>query len=136
MIFLDASFLVAYKIENDVHHANALEIMKSIVSGMYGDPIISDYIFSEVVTVILGKSQKIELAVQSGKELQDALDILQIDREVFDEGWRIFSSQKSSFFSFVDCATLALMRRKKVNRIVTFDKEFLKVKRIEVIDGA
>lgn len=135
MIFLDTSFLVAYKIENDVHHEKALGIMKEIISGNYGDPIISDYIFGEVVTVILVKSKRIALAVQAGSELKDALDAINVDNDIFDEGWRLFSSQKNTFFSFIDCATLSFMKRKKIYTIATFDKEFLRIKGIKIIDG-
>ena len=51
MIILDSSFLIGYKIEDDQHHEKAKSIMNKIVSGEYGDAIISDYIFDEVIAV-------------------------------------------------------------------------------------
>ena len=53
MILLDSSFIVAYSNEADENHAKALQLAKDIDGGKYGAVAITDYIFDEVVTVML-----------------------------------------------------------------------------------
>src|SRR3989344_8807653 len=121
MIILDSSFLVSYKIIEDSNHGKAADLMKEIAEGKYGGIAISDYIFDEVVTVILVRSKSLPLAAGAGDELRSYINIEKIGSDVFDEAWEIFSGQKDTKFSFTDCTTISLLRRKKITHIATFD---------------
>lgn len=134
MIFLDSSFIISYKIENDENHDKSLIIMKKIVNGKYGIPIISDYIFDEFVTVLLNKAKSLSISVNSGNELIDSTKMLTIDEEAFEKAWEIFKKQKNTKFSFTDCSTLALMKKEDINNIATFDKDFKKLNWISVVN--
>ncbi|MBI2583609.1 MAG: type II toxin-antitoxin system VapC family toxin [Candidatus Aenigmarchaeota archaeon] len=133
MIFLDTSFIVGYKIENDEHHENAKEAMKRISEGIYGRPVISDYIFDEAVTVIFGKSKKLLLGIETGEQLRNSVEILKIDDFLFEETWEIFKRQKNTNFSFTDCTILSLMKKMKIINLATFDEKFKEIKEINVI---
>ncbi len=134
MIFLDSSFIISYKIENDENHDKSLIIMKKIVNGKYGIPIIYDYIFDEFVTVLLNKAKSLSISVNSGNELIDSTKMLTIDEEAFEKAWEIFKKQKNTKFSFTDCSTLALMKKEDINNIATFDKDFKKLNWISVVN--
>ena len=133
MIILDASFIIAYKIENDVHHKKVVDIMTKITNGDYGNPIISDYIFDEIVNVILQK-----LGLSSTKEIGELLinsvDIYHVGK-LFEESWKIFKNQKNTNLSFTDCSILALMTKEKINYIATFDEGFSKLDDVKVIEN-
>lgn len=134
MIFLDSSFLIAYKIENDVHHQKAKILMEKIIKNEFGKPIISDYIFDEVITVIFGKSKSHELAIETGKELINSFNIINIEESLFKESWNEFIKQKETKFSFTDCSILALMNAHKIQNLATFDEEFNKVGSLRVFN--
>lgn len=132
MIVLDTSFIVAYKIENDNHHAEAVKIFDEIVEGKYGKPVISDYIFDETITVVFKRSKKLAIAAATGDELKDSVEILVVDSLFFEDGWKTFKDQDNNF-SFTDCTTLALMKKKNIENIATFDEDFKEIKEITAI---
>ncbi|MAE49609.1 hypothetical protein CMI48_02155 [Candidatus Pacearchaeota archaeon] len=132
MIFLDSSFLIGYKIENDHHHERALKIMKDISSGTYGEAVFSDYVFDETLTVVFGKSKILQEAVSLGDQLLSSALLLRVDESVFQETFDLFREQKTKL-SFTDCSIVALMRSHGVKRVATFDEEFQKVEGIEVV---
>jgi len=132
MIVLDSSFIIAYKIKNDKHHEKALEIMVDIAEGKYGMPIISDYIFDEIVTVILNKAS-FQDASEIGNMLIISADISYMDKDLFNNSWKTFQDQENTKLSFTDCSILTLMKNKGIKQIATFDKDFSKIKDIEVI---
>ena len=93
MIFLDSSFLIGYKIENDHHHERALKIMKDISSGTYGEAVFSDYVFDETLTVVFGKSKILQEAVSLGDQLLSSALLLRVDESVFQETFDLFREQ-------------------------------------------
>lgn len=133
MIVLDSSFIVAFKIENDENHHKASNIMQKIADGVYGEPIISDYVFDEVITVVLVRSKKLFLAIEIGEELRESVKILRIDKSLFEEGWAVFKNQKNSGLSFTDCTIISLMKKNNIKDIATFDSKFIEVEGIAVV---
>ncbi|MCE8425083.1 MAG: PIN domain-containing protein [Candidatus Methanoperedens sp.] len=55
--------------------------------------------------------------------------------EVFERSWEIFSNQENTGLSFVDASNLARMEMMKIRKIATFDKDFLKIRSVEVVNG-
>ena len=97
-IFVDTGVLCAYINTDDVHHRKSRELMKSIVDGKYGKPILTDYIFDESVTVTHRKAGK----------LNSELYLAKAERAVFRRGWEIFMSTEA--LSFTDCTSYATIR--------------------------
>ena len=131
MIILDSSFIISYRIENDENHERAVKIMIDIAEGNYGIPLISDYVFDEIITVIFNKAG-FSSAVDLGDVLITAPNIYYIDKELFENSWEIFKNQKTKL-SFTDCSILAIMEKESIKNIATFDKDFLKIKDIKVV---
>jgi len=44
-----------------------------------------------------------------------------------------FKKQKETGFSFTDCTSISIMRRMNIRNIATFDRDFLKLKEVNVI---
>ena len=90
--------------------------------------------FSEVTTV-LALRKSIEAAKEVGNILLEAREIeIMRASEVFERSWEIFSNQGNTGLSFVDASNLACMEMRKIRKIATFDKDFLRVSEVEVVN--
>jgi len=133
MILLDSSFIIAYFNEADVNHAKALRMAKDIDDGKYGPTVITDYIFDEVITVMLYRTRKLKQVAEAGEMLLRANRLFTIDRDAFDSTWDIFKGQKGTTFSFTDCASIAICRANGISNVATFDEEFKRSEEPSVI---
>ena|SRR3989338_4892280 len=132
-IFLDSSFVIAAEVETDQNHEKAAGILNDISSGIYGNAIISDYIFSEIVTVTFLRTKELAKAVFAGENLKKSTKIVKIDESIFELAWKIFQSQNKTKFSFTDCTILAVMNEKGVNYLATFDEDFNHIKGVSIV---
>lgn len=132
-IFIDSSFIIAFNNKQDVHHKNARALWDKIEGMVFGQYFISDYVFDEVVSVSLRKSNDKAGTVALGTKLLQSIPIINIDNHIFREAWKIFTDTKLNL-SFTDCTNLALLELIGTNKIATFDKAFKEIKNIEVID--
>jgi predicted nucleic acid-binding protein len=133
LIFLDSSAIISYKNADDINHKKALDIFQKLNSGEYGIGVISEFVFSEVTTV-LALRKSMEAAKEVGNVLLEAREIeIMKASEVFERSWDIFTNQKNTALSFVDASNLACMEKKKIRKIATFDKDFLRRSEVEVV---
>lgn len=135
MILLDSSFIVAYLNRADLNHIKALQIVKDIDGGRYGSPAITDYIFDEVVTVMLFKVRNLKRVAEVGEKLLAANTVLRIDEELFDLAWKVFIKQEKPIFSFTDCSSIAVCKANGISNIATFDEDFQMLKEFNIIRG-
>ncbi|MBI3412702.1 MAG: type II toxin-antitoxin system VapC family toxin [Candidatus Aenigmarchaeota archaeon] len=135
MIILDSSFIVAYYNTADNNHKKAVEVMKVLGAGEYGDILITDYVFDETVTVAFVRLKSLRKTVEIGDDMGRFAKIIYIEKGVFEGAWELFKNQLDTKFSFTDCSSLAIMKKEGINNIVTFDEDFKKIKEIEVVAG-
>ncbi|MEE8400537.1 MAG: PIN domain-containing protein [Candidatus Hydrothermarchaeaceae archaeon] len=129
-MFIDSCVFVAYYNERDMHHKATVELIEKCAEGDFGELFASDYVFDEVVTVTLVKIG-LKKAVALGDHLLNSeVTLLEVDRDAFTAAWEEFKSAK---MSFTDCTNIAVMRLHGIDRILTFDGGFKKVKGIKVI---
>jgi len=135
LIFLDSSAIIAYKNADDINHKKAVDIFQKLNAGEYRIGVISEFVFSEVTTV-LALRKSLEAAKEVGDVLLEAKEIEIVKAsEVFERSWDIFTNQENTGFSFVDASNLACMEMRKIRKIATFDKDFLRIKKVEVVNG-
>ena len=135
MIFVDSSVIIAYKNADDINHKKAVDIFQKLNAGEYGIGVISEFVFSEVTTV-LALRKSMDAAKEVGNVLLEAREIeIMKASEVFEKSWEIFSNQENTGLSFVDASNLACMEMRKIRKIATFDKDFLKIVSVEVVNG-
>ncbi len=133
MIFLDSSAIIAFKNADDIHHKSAVQMFERITSGEYGQALITEFIFSEVVTVLLLR-KGLKTAAEAGQVLEEAEEISIVKASsLFESGWRVFLDQEGPKFSFVDASSIACMRERGIKYIATFDKDFAKVDGVNVV---
>ncbi len=130
-LFVDSSVFIAYANSSDVHHENAVKIIRKLKEGSFGDGITTDYIFDEVVSVIMRKVNKKESILFGQHLLNSEILLLPIDSVVFEEAWKLF--QKEKLLSFTDSSSVAFMKLYGITVIATFDKAFQEIPDIEIV---
>src|SRR3989338_4494526 len=105
VLFIDSSVFVAYANSSDVHHESAVKIMEKLQEGSLGEAVTSDYIFDEVVSVMMRKISKKESILFGQHILNSEILLLPIDSVLFEEAWKLF--QKEDLLSFTDSSSVA-----------------------------
>jgi predicted nucleic acid-binding protein len=80
------------------------------------------------------RSKSLDKAIYIGEYLKMSTNILKTDDLDFEDSWKFFKNQKSTKLSFTDCNIIKIMERYDIKNLATFDKEFSKVKDINVIN--
>jgi predicted nucleic acid-binding protein len=106
--------------------------MVKLVDGEWGRALLSEYVFLEVVTVMLLR-QTLSTAIEVGEILLRAREVEFVPgAAVFVEAWRIFREQQRTKLSFVDAAILAIAERDNAG-IATFDRALARVSGRQII---
>ena len=133
MIVLDSSFLVAYHNSRDAHHEAAAEVMARFLDGEWGRGLLLEYVFLEVVTVLMAR--------RGARVASDVADVLLAARELdlvpcselFVEAAETFRRQKKSRLSFVDATIVNVARDRTDGLVATFDRELANARGIHAI---
>ena len=133
MIVLDSSFLIAFYNEKDVHHPPALETMKQITQEKWGGVILPEYVFVEVMTVVMIKKNLLS-AVSLGTSLLEAKEVEFVPgSDFFSQAFEIFRNQRKPKLSFVDAAIVAIAKKYKTEFVATFDTDFENIDGLKII---
>src|SRR5258708_3751528 len=123
-LFLDTGYLIALEVSDDQHHNEAhhhwTKLLESPVS-----LVTTSYVLDEVVTFLSRKRQHSK-AVSVGNNLLTAsvIQLIQVDEELFYEGWHYFELHADKTFSLTDCISFVLMKRLEIVEALTFDRHF------------
>jgi predicted nucleic acid-binding protein len=133
VLILDSSFLIAFHNKQDVHHPAAVEVMEDFLAGKFGQALLLEYVFLEVVTVLLAR-RGLAVATSVAHALLNAREVEFVPcSELFTEVFETFSSQKKTTLSFTDAALVTVAKRQSGTPIATFDKDFRSIEGISVI---
>ncbi|MFQ6045728.1 MAG: type II toxin-antitoxin system VapC family toxin [Gemmatimonadales bacterium] len=135
MIVLDSSFLIAYHNTRDVHHAAAARAMVHLVAGQWGRCLLLEYVFLEVVTVLLAR-RGLATAQGVGQTLLDAREVDFVPcSDLFLDALDTFNGQREDRLSFTDAAIVTLARRHHPGFVATFDTDFQGLDGVTVVPG-
>lgn len=133
MIVLDSSFLVAYHNRRDVHHGAAAATMERLVAGEWGPALLLEYVFLEVVTVLLAR-RGLEVAARVATILLQAREVEFVpSSDMFLDVLETFRAQPDGRLSFTDAAIVAVARRRDARFVATFDRDFRRVEGVAVV---
>lgn len=123
--FADSGWFIALHNKKDVHHKEAVEILKKIPC----EKIMvytSDYVIDESVTLALARTKSPDTAEALGEGIMNSkyIKILKVTDDNFRDAWEFFKENKNNYYSFTDCTTFILMKELNINKIFTFDKHF------------
>jgi predicted nucleic acid-binding protein len=133
VIVLDSSLLVAYHNERDVHHAAAGAVLEEVIAGTWGRALLLEYVFLEVVTVLLAR-RGLPTALAVGSLLMQAREIDFVPcSDFFLDTFETFRSQARGDLSFTDAAIVTAARRHPPGYVATFDSDFRGVDGVTVV---
>jgi predicted nucleic acid-binding protein len=134
VIVLDSSFLIAYHNTRDAHHAAAAQAMEALMAGGWGRALLLEYVFLEVVTVLLAR-RGLSVAAAVATALLQAREIDFVPcSELFLDTLETFRSQGNAKLSFTDAAIITMARRGD-GFVATFDSDFRGLSGISVVPG-
>jgi hypothetical protein len=135
VVVLDSSFLVAYHNTRDVHHAAAARGMVHLVAGKWGRAILLEYVFLEVITVLLAR-RGLAVANEVATRLLGAREVEFLPcSDLFLDALHTFRSQTSERLSFTDAAIVTVARREAPGFVATFDEDFRSLEGVSVVPG-
>ena len=136
MIVLDSSFLIAFHNRRDAHHAAAASAMVALRRGDFGRLLLIEYVFVEVVTVLLARRGH-RVAVDVASILLDAEEVDFVPcSDLFTAALREFRARGAARLSFADAAIVATAFRHEAAIVATFDEGFRSVEGITVIPAS
>lgn len=133
MIVLDSSFLVAYHNRRDVHHDAATAAMDRLVANEWGPALLLEYVFLEVVTVLLAR-RGLDTALRVATLLLQAREVEFVpSSDMFLSVLDTFRTQRQTRLSFADAAIITVARQRGAQFVATFDREFRRVDDLDVV---
>jgi len=124
---LDASLLVAYYNADDVNHTDARKLIRDM-EGRKVSFLISDYVFDEILTVLLvraGKEKAIEVCNKLLKDIETGnIRLMHVDEEAFRKAIEVFIQFADKKWSLTDCTSYILMKSTGVTKCASFDEHF------------
>jgi predicted nucleic acid-binding protein len=125
-VFVDTGVFVAVRNRKDRNHQRAKDLMRSALRAEYGIIHTSDYVVDEAITTALSRTRNHQIAVNTGTYILSSprIETLPISQEDFKLAWSKFQTMRDKFLSFTDCTSLAIMEKRGIERIMSFDSEF------------
>ena len=130
-VFIDTGIFVAFHNTRDTNHEGAKELVERALSGEFGLLYSSDYVFDESVTVALVRTGRPPVAVDVGRMILGELErippfllMLKVDENTFKGSWKLFLKHAERGLSFTDCTSIALMKSRGIENIMSFDDHF------------
>lgn len=120
-IFVDSNYFIALANPKDSLHTVAFQLSKQIASEKYS-VVISNLIVAETLTIIsqkLGRKPAIttSIAIHNNPDIE----IIFIDRQLHERSLQLFNKIDKKNMSFIDCSILAVMQKKNIKQLLTFD---------------
>ncbi|HET7039867.1 MAG TPA: PIN domain-containing protein [Gemmatimonadales bacterium] len=135
MVVLDSSFLIAFHNTRDAHHAAAARAMLRLQGGEWGQALLLEYVFLEVMTVLLAR-RGLSVAAEVGGQLLRAREVEFVPcSDFFFETLRTFRDQPQAKLSFADAAIVTVARRQPPGLVATFDADFSGIQGVTVVSA-
>lgn len=124
MIFVDTSAWVALFVGQDRFHGEAAAFWEELRRRSI--PLFSSFdIFGETLTVIRSRGG-LEQALEFGTAFLDSRILVreEIDAATRRQAWELFKQYRDKPLSFVDCTSFALLRRRGMRHVFSYDDDF------------
>jgi predicted nucleic acid-binding protein len=120
-LFADTSFFVSFLNPRDTHHPLAAHYMDD-----YAGPIVTTALILVELGNFLSGSGNRRLFIPFARELRadKRFRILPSDQSLIDGGMLQYERSSDQKWSFTDCASFALMQRRKMTEALTADHHF------------
>lgn len=125
MIFVDSSFFIALVDRKDQWHPAAKALLPVLADETI---IISDLIIAESVSII-GRRSGGKAGEQLYQYFMDNCDLIVTDQKILKGGMSVFLRYDGTL-SVSDAVSVFIMKKKNIDRILSFDSDFDKIEGI------
>ena len=130
VVILDTCFLIALRNKDDENHQKAQELMKNVLKGTYGTIIVTDYVYDEIMTLAMIRTNKKALI----KDIEDyifkskKIKFIYMNEKQFLTTKDVFKKYFDHKLSFTDSSLLALQNTLTApSFIATFEEPLSKL---------
>lgn len=121
-LFIDTWFLIALFDTSDSHHAQALEIDRRTRGRRL---VTHDGILSEFLAFIAEEGRVVRTrGVTVVRNVIREHIVIPADRNLFERGLQLYDARADKEYSHVDCMSMALMKERAIQHVVTNDHHF------------
>lgn len=135
MIVIDTSVLVAALAPKDKNHVRAQRLIAEIDDGVWGQPILPDWVFVEVLNFVRSRSGRAEALRVARKLSAPSAARLVACSPLFEAALALFTSRVGEHLSFADAGIVAVAQKAGAVNIATYDAGFRSVTGLHVIEG-
>jgi predicted nucleic acid-binding protein len=124
LIFVDTSAWVALYVAQDDRHPEAAAFWERL--RRHGAPLLSTFdIFGETLTVIRSRAS-LEQALDFGEAFLSSRILVreEVGPEVRSQAWELLKQYRDKPLSFTDCTSFAVLRRRGLRHVFSFDDDF------------
>jgi len=130
---MDSSFLIGFYNQRDAHHQESHRLMDEFLAGKWGKGLLLEYVFLEVMTVLLAR-RDLAAAAQVGLILLEAKELEFVPcSDFFSETRDAFTAQSHTKLSFTDAAISYVAQKRADGLVLSFDEEFRKVPGVRMV---
>jgi predicted nucleic acid-binding protein len=126
MILIDSNFFIALINDKDQYHKKAKELSNKIMKEE--NKIIPLLMVSEAIASI-GKRKNGKIANKLYNVIIDNFEVYYPPKNDIDESMKLVLKYSGNL-SLADCLAIHIMQEKKITKILSFDKDFDKIKGI------
>lgn len=125
MIFVDANVFIGLLNDESSLHEKAIE--KSAILKKNSEILATtDIVVAETITVLSSRISR-TLALGFGRNVERGeIQIIYLDSDTLSLSWKIFQTMTSKNVSFFDCTSFAIIKKFNIEKVFSFDRDFLK----------
>ena len=122
--FLDAAFVIALETTDDQNHDSAHEFWRKFQ--LSPTPLITTSFVLDEIATFFNSRDRHDKAIQDVENFlkSDAVELIYVDEALFLSGWEYFQKHADKKYSLTDCISFVVMKNRKMNKALTFDKHF------------
>lgn len=123
-VFVDTGFWIALFDEQDEHHREVKNNLKSILKDY--NLFISEFITFETITYLNCSIKNHDLALKFLNKIDstNSITIFDVDNNIKSKALGIFKKYNDQYFLFIDCTSFAIMKEQAIMKYAGFDGHF------------
>jgi len=123
-VFVDTSAWLALVNKSDAAHQKARKVRDALLKD-HIQFIVTNYVMVEIANALCRVPHR-ETAVKliNFIEMTENIQIVEIDKEIYKEAWRVYSTYMDKDWSLTDCTSFEVMKERRITEAFTTDKHF------------